>query len=130
MHHLLIKVGFQDSFQGDWRFLYFQGAEKKTSLLHRWRANLCRQRFCSSPCCWPDNFGMFFARWLLAKIHGGLLPQKHGQNLCLSCPLLWLLGPNIIKQTLYLVCGRPWAACSMDVVSFSITSKCTRTCDT
>ena len=78
---------------------------------------------------WFD-LGMFFARWLLAKIHGGLLPQKHGQNLCLSCPLLWLLGPNIIKQTLYLVRGRPWAACSMDVVSFSITSKCTRTCDT
>ena len=27
--HLLIKVWFQESFQGDWRSLYFQGAEKK-----------------------------------------------------------------------------------------------------
>ena len=30
------------------------------------------------------NLGRFFARWLLAKNHGWLLPQKHGQNLWLS----------------------------------------------
>ena len=57
---------------------------------------------------------------------GRLLPQKHGQNLWLSCPLFWLLGPGIIKKTPYLsgpgpasyiVGGRPWAACSMDVFS-------------
>ena len=34
---------------------------------------------------------------------GRLLPQKHGQNLWLSCPLFWLLlGPGIIKKTPYL----------------------------
>ena len=49
MHHLLIKVWFQDSFQGDWRFLYFQGAKKKTSLLHLWQANPCTVASCKEP---------------------------------------------------------------------------------
>ena len=59
----------------------------------------------------------FFVQRLLARNHPWLLKrsQKHGKkNLWLSCPLLWLLGPKIVKQTLDRVTARPWALCSMD----------------
>ena len=59
----------------------------------------------------------FFVQRLLARNHPWLLKrsQKHGKkNLWLSCPLLWLLGPKIVKQTLDRVAARPWALCSMD----------------
>ena len=122
--HLLIKVWFQESFQGDWRSLYFQGAEKNHPCCTFGEQTIADKDV--SPVIevvgwvilWFD-LGRFFARWLLGKKppNGWLLPQKHGQNLWLSYPLLWLLGPGIVKKMLYLVGGRPWAACSMDVFS-------------
>ena len=113
VHRLLIALWVLDAFQGHSGSLCFQGAWK-----HR-PCCTCGQQTIAGKDVWPVigvgrcilwfDLGRIVAWWLLTK--------KHGQSLWLSYPL-WLLGPGIVKKTLYFVCGRPWATCSMmEVVS-------------